>query len=65
MAAPPRVFHCLNVDAQISEDFPFWVLSQPNVDGFCLNMGHFVAAVTVTVGYSDTFADPRGCHCNR
>ena len=22
-------------------------------------------AVTVTVGYSDTFADPRGCHCNR
>ena len=28
-------------------------------------MGHFLAAVTVTVGYSDTFADPRGCHCNR
>ena len=28
-------------------------------------MGHFVAAVRVTVGYSDTFADPRGCHSNR
>ena len=28
-------------------------------------MGHFLAAVTVTVGYSDTFADPRGCHSNR
>ena len=25
-------------------------------------MGHFVAAVRVTVRYSDTFADPRGCH---
>ena len=22
-------------------------------------------AVRVTVCYSDTFADPRGCHCNR
>ena len=28
-------------------------------------MGHFVAPVTVTVGYSDTFADSWGCHCNR
>ena len=36
-----------------------------NDDGLCSNMGHFLAAVTVTVGYSDTFADPRGCHCNR
>ena len=22
-------------------------------------------AVRVTVGYSDTFTDPRACHCNR
>ena len=34
------------------------VISQPNDDGFCSNMSHFLAAVTVTVGYSDTFADP-------
>ena len=30
-----------------------------------LKYGSFLAAVTVTVGYSDTFANPRGCHCNR
>ena len=32
-------------------------------------MDYFVAyrktAVRVTVGFSDTFTDPRGCHCNR
>ena len=22
---------------------PFWVISQPNIDGFCFNMGHFKA----------------------
>ena len=22
-------------------DIPFWIISQPNVDGFCSNMGHF------------------------
>ena len=46
-------------------EITFWVISQPNNDWFCFNMGHFVAAVRVTVGYSDTFADPQGCHCNR
>ena len=30
-----------------------------------INMDHFVAAVRVTVGYSDTFADTQRCHCNR
>ena len=24
------------------DDIPFWVLSQPNINGFCFNIGHFV-----------------------
>ena len=57
----------VHIDQRLMErglNFRSWVISQPNVVGFCSNMGYFVAAVRVTVGYSDTFADPRGCHCN-
>ena len=25
----------------VSTLLPFWVISQPKVDGFCSNMGHF------------------------
>ena len=32
------------------ENSRFWVIFQPNVDGFCSNMGHFEAYM---------------CHCNR
>ena len=39
--------HCLNVEAQNIEDFPFWVISQPNVDGFSFNMRHFEAPITI------------------
>ena len=39
--------HCLNVEAQNSEDFQFWVISQPNVEGFCFNMRLFEAPITV------------------
>ena len=33
----------------------FWVISQPNIDGFCLNMGHFKGQILLdrpeTVSY--------------
>ena len=34
--------------------FPFWVISQPNVDGFCFNMGHCKALIGV---YSPNMPD--------
>ena len=30
-------------ECMLNEDFPFLVISQPYVDGFCFNMGHLEA----------------------
>ena len=36
----------------VSTLFPFWVISQPKVDGFCSNMGHFKG--WILLGHPDT-----------
>ena len=30
-----------DVDILQLDVIPFWVVTQPNVDGFCFNMGHY------------------------
>ena len=55
---PHFIMHCLDVDEQKSFGKMRIFDSGSYLDGFGSNMGHFEAAVKVTVGYSDKLLNP-------
>ena len=50
--------HCIDVDEQKSFGKMRMFDFGSYLDGFCSNMGHFEAAVKVTVSYSDKLLNP-------
>ena len=55
---PHFIMRCLDVDEQNSFGKMKCLVFGSYLDGFCSNMGHFEAAVRVTVSYSDKLLNP-------